>query len=295
MISSIENSLTENLIKHKFKSHSDPEVSTVCTDVKSCDNDGASEINESNGDEKKISMFTFILNAVLSAGVVVSILAMALNTVPLVIGSMVFPIILAPYASHQNKILSENDGMKTLINKLRKSANNLITQNDVLHREVGKVKEEVDKLESCESALSDIAATQSQDVRFFIDLVKGNKETLASMKESLQASIMADVMEMVLVSDRNGDFKLDANEVDHLILRMNSFEGLEFDDKEFRKVIQTKELDIQFIILLVKDMIDDSNENKILKVNAEKFVRKKREKMMAMRKDRKFKILNTVI
>mmetsp|Transcript_39617 Transcript_39617/g.40194 ORF Transcript_39617/g.40194 Transcript_39617/m.40194 type:complete len:146 (+) Transcript_39617:112-549(+) len=145
MISSIENSLTENLIKHKFKSHSDPEVSTVCTDVKSCDNDGASEINESNGDEKKISMFTFILNAVLSAGVVVSILAMALNTVPLVIGSMVFPIILAPYASHQNKILSENDGMKTLINKLRKSANNLITQNDVLHREVGKVKEEVDK------------------------------------------------------------------------------------------------------------------------------------------------------
>jgi len=102
-------------------------------------------------------------------------------------------------------------------------------------------------------------------------------------------------MEMVLVSDRNGDFKLDANEVDHLILRMNSFEGLEFDDKEFRKVIQTKELDIQFIILLVKDMIDDSNENKILKVNTEKFVRKKREKMMAMRKDRKFKILNTVI
>lgn len=75
---------------------------------------------------------------------------------------------------------------------------------------------------------------------------------------------------------------------------MNNFDGLDFDEKEFRKVIQTKELDIHFIILLVKEMIDDSNEHKVLKVNTEKFVRKKREKMMAMRKDRNFRISNTV-
>ena len=66
-ISSVENSLTVKLLEHKLKS-SVPEVSTVCTDVKSCDNDGASEMNESNGDEKKISMFTVMLNAALSAG-----------------------------------------------------------------------------------------------------------------------------------------------------------------------------------------------------------------------------------
>mmetsp|Transcript_45365 Transcript_45365/g.53118 ORF Transcript_45365/g.53118 Transcript_45365/m.53118 type:complete len:280 (+) Transcript_45365:29-868(+) len=227
----------------------------------------ASEMNESSEDGPNISLMALVVYAVCAFSFVVSWGAILLEREAIVIIAMLFPIVLAPYAAYQRKILSNNDGMRTILNKLRREANNLGTQNDVLHGEVGKVEEEVNNLERFESNLNDIAASQGYDVKLFMNLVKENKETLAGMKESLQGSVMADVMEMVLVADRDEDFQIDPEEVNALILRMKNLDGVDFDEGEFRKVVSTQRLDVNFVILLVKDMMDDSSTSKILKVN----------------------------
>lgn len=242
---------------------------------KNSHNQVASEMNEPSEDGLNISLMALVVYAVCAFSFVVSWGAILLEGQTIVIIAMLFPIVLAPYAAYQRKILSNNDGMRTILNKLRKEANNLGTQNDVLHREVGKVEEEVNNLVRCESNLNDIAASQGHDVRLFMDLVKENKESLAGMKESLHGSVMADVMEMVLVADRDEDFQIDPEEVNALVLRMKNLDGVDFDEEEFRKVISTQCLDVNFVILLVKDMMDDSSPSKILKVNTKKIASKR--------------------
>jgi len=145
----------------------------------------ASEMNESSEDGPNISLMALVVYAVCAFSFVVSWGAILLEREAIVIIAMLFPIVLAPYAAYQRKILSNNDGMRTILNKLRREANNLGTQNDVLHGEVGKVEEEVNNLERFESNLNDIAASQGHDVKLFMNLVKENKETLAGMKVNI--------------------------------------------------------------------------------------------------------------
>lgn len=207
---------------------------------------------------------------------VISVGAMTISPVPIVFAAMIFPIVLAPYAGLQRRILSNTGGMRNALNKLRADANELSYQNNVLQGEVDKVESHVNDLKSAESTLSDIAVSQQTDVKMLVDLVKENKVILNGMKEMLEGEALADLMEVVLVSDRDEDFKIDPEEINAFILRLKNLNGVDFDEDEFRKILTTNELDIQFVMLLVRDMIDDTTESKVMKVNVDKMIEDKR-------------------
>jgi len=237
------------------------------------------EMNEADLDESKISLFSGVIYMICCFSVVISLGTMAIYPYPIVIAAMVFPLVFAPYAGLQRRILSANDGLRNILNKLRTQANDLSYQNDILKGEVEKVGQQVDKLKGVESTLSDIASSQNTDVKKLVNLVNENKKIVVGMKEMLEGEALADLMEVILISDRDEDFKIDPEEVNSLILRLRNLNGVDFNEDEFRKILETQELDINFVMLLVKDMIDDTSESKVMKVNVDKMISEKRAKL----------------
>jgi len=93
----------------------------------------------------------------------------------------------------------------------------------------------------------------------------------------IQAEIIQNMFNVILTSDQNIDFQIGPIEMEILIVRLGLIDGVEFDEKEFRKVIaqnQNKTLKSIFgIIQAMNDCSDNEVENPIFHLNPENISR----------------------
>mmetsp|Transcript_21366 Transcript_21366/g.31710 ORF Transcript_21366/g.31710 Transcript_21366/m.31710 type:complete len:162 (-) Transcript_21366:101-586(-) len=78
------------------------------------------------------------------------------------------------------------------------------------------------------------------------------------MKKVLEAKAMQQLLNILLLSDTNGDFTFNEKETEKLMLRLRNCESLEIDEKELRKFIK-KNNSVSLVMGLLRDMVHEQN------------------------------------
>ena len=111
-------------------------------------------------------------------------------------------------------------------------------------------------LEGVESSLSEIAAKAKTSVSRLTQLVKRNGEIQAQIKLTLERQVLHDIVSTVVNTDRNQDFALNDAELGMLVMRLKAQKGVQFDETNFRKLVETP-CTLASILKVVRNLMDD--------------------------------------
>jgi len=132
----------------------------------------------------------------------------------------------------------------------------LHAENGRLSSNISKLSTSVERLEDIDEALKVITETQGQSVLEFENQAKEAKEILEMMKLNNRAAVLQNLLNIILLSDTDGDFVMDENEIDKLISRIQGIGGVEVHEGRFRSRVQDK--DIDSIMSVMQNLLSDN-------------------------------------
>ena len=136
-------------------------------------------------------------------------------------------------------------------------------ENKKLAENVADLTTSVQHLEDVQEALNSITNTQGQSVEEFSKQVDENRRLLKQMKSNLKASILQNLLSVILRSDADSDFIISESETDDLVRRLNNLSGLKLRETKFRAAVLGKS--IQSVMDVVKNLLrDDVPEDQII-------------------------------
>mmetsp|Transcript_28175 Transcript_28175/g.48610 ORF Transcript_28175/g.48610 Transcript_28175/m.48610 type:complete len:404 (-) Transcript_28175:212-1423(-) len=160
-------------------------------------------------------------------------------------------IINSPTVAHKHLGIAKNEGLRTSLGNIRKEVDLLTSEIDFLTHSVDDLQAEADVLVGLEQDLQDIATKQGKNVNDLIDLVNENELILSEMKGNLRQTFVAAIAKVVMVSDKDGDMKIDSKELPLLSLRLqiqlepygiklatNKFEAMILEDNDISNVMK---------------------------------------------------------
>lgn len=166
------------------------------------------------------------------------------------IGVLQTPVIL-----YKERKLTKEDTFRTALNGIREEQERLAEQNNVLSHEIDDLQEEVDRMKEVEEALRELSATQGTQLSELMNLIQKNKEINEGMRSVLKAKCLEEIVSLVLDMDVDGSFKIEAKEIDRLIIGMKLIEGASFDAVAFRQEVLDCGGYVEKVIPLIKSMI----------------------------------------
>jgi len=230
--------------------------------VDSVDRDGE---DLENGRRKKLSAivehtvmekFTALV-ACISVGS--SIAAMIVAGGYIVVTAGILSILVGPYAYWQQNRITDVKAMKETHRALELEVKLLKRENVRLSENVSKLASSVDRLSDMENALEAISKAQVESVDSFETQVQENKDILASMEKNLKASVLQNLLSVVIGSDTDGNFVLEGDEVNHLIRRLSSINGVTVNEKKLRNSIKSNDGSIDSILNVMKDIVENDS------------------------------------
>mmetsp|Transcript_2526 Transcript_2526/g.3830 ORF Transcript_2526/g.3830 Transcript_2526/m.3830 type:complete len:271 (+) Transcript_2526:322-1134(+) len=179
--------------------------------------------------------------------------------------------VMAPYAAYQQTKLTDIAALKETEEALRKEVDQLAEENNRLHKNVEELGETVKKLENVEEALDTITQTQNQNIEIYAKQVEENREILNQMQSNLRATVLQNLLSVIIKSDTDGDFSIDESEMDDLIKRLRNIGGVEINEEKFREAIMKGGGNLNAVIDVAKKLLDDGDEeaNEIFKITEE--------------------------
>ena len=75
--------------------------------------------------------------------------------------------------------------------------------------------------------------------------------------------VIQNIVSVVLSSDKDGDFLMNQNEIDSMIIRIERIQGVEINDGLFKKKIIERGNNVDAVINLIKDLLDADSSQKI--------------------------------
>lgn len=162
-----------------------------------------------------------------------------------------------PYAYWQQTQMTDIVALKETHAALEREVNFLAAENTRLAQNVERLAGAVDRLADVEDALDVMTQTQGQSVDAFMEQVEENKEILKSMQKNLKASILQNLLSVVMGSDTDGDFMLDDDEVEQLVSHMKSINGCEVNEKKLREVIKEKGGAVDAIVDVIREVVNE--------------------------------------
>lgn len=184
----------------------------------------------------------------------------------LVDASMVLGLFNSLHVVRNTYILSDRASVRTRINALRISANRFTRQNEKLATERSKLQKQCDRVKEKEGALEEILKKQGKTSADFTQRLKENKEVMSKMREALKAQAVQEIIETVVKSDRDGDFKIDPEEIDQLIVRLELEKGVTINAENFRKKMCMQGSSI-FSVLKLIDSVNDDDDHDVLTID----------------------------
>lgn len=159
--------------------------------------------------------------------------------------------------------------LREVHNKLRQEVNRLQIENNELTATNTELEGQVEKVKEVEKGLNDVLTAQGQQVDTFVQTVKENQAILDKIKENLEAKISQDILSAVMQADRDGDFTIDPNEIDVLILRLNNAQGVEMEEDRFRQLLKDGGYHVSAVLSILKNMMDSNvkEEDRVIHVN----------------------------
>jgi len=178
----------------------------------------------------------------------------------IVVTAGVLSILVGPYAYWQQTRLTDIKVLKETHQALEREVNTLHQENVRLSGNVDRLAGTVDRLSDVENALQVVSKAQGQSVDSFDTQVQQNKDILASMEKNLKADVLQNLLSVVFGSDTDNDSLLNGNEIDGLIRRLQSINGVIVNENKLRAVIKKNNGSIDSIIDVMKDVIEEGSE-----------------------------------
>lgn len=85
-----------------------------------------------------------------------------------------------------------------------------------------------------------------------------------AQKSVVEAESVQSLIEVVLISDNDYDSKISENEIKRLKLRLDNLPGIQIDEEKLRKLLMGKELTIDGVFKLLKEMEALPEEDRII-------------------------------
>mmetsp|Transcript_22230 Transcript_22230/g.36808 ORF Transcript_22230/g.36808 Transcript_22230/m.36808 type:complete len:260 (-) Transcript_22230:226-1005(-) len=135
---------------------------------------------------------------------------------------------------YQQELLQDTDTLRRVQNEIRKEVNKLQEENDTLHGEVDKMEGAVSNLKESETKLGLIADEQGSNVSSLVSLVKENGEIQKQMIDITKAETLQRLFDVILQSDRDGNFKIGEFEARELLFRLKVDPRVEIDEDNLK-------------------------------------------------------------
>ena len=141
-------------------------------------------------------------------------------------------------------------------------------------------------LQQVEANLAELSKVQGQSIDTFMAQMEQYRKLQSRIQESLQAKVIQNLIEVVIISDNDKDFIMDKNEVDGLLHRLKSIEGVDFSERNFKRAIEKAGysfdtvmqekggFDLTAVICVVKNLLDDKvpEQDNIFQIDTQKLL-----------------------
>lgn len=183
--------------------------------------------------------------------------------------AMGFGIVVSVLAAYQRRILHTNDTLVDVMNELRSDVNRLGEENNDLSMRNDQLATKVDRLKGSEESLEKIVGTQNINTSRFVKSVKENQKILDEMQKLISGQVLHSIVNMVLKCDKDGDFQIDAEEVNELVLRMRMISGVKsIDEEKVRGYFAGGGKSVKAILNVGKAIMANPEENEYVQVSS---------------------------
>lgn len=171
-------------------------------------------------------------------------------------------ILLSPYSYFQQTRITDIRALKETYLTLKQEVNQLAVENDNLKEQVGRLDKSVGKLEDIENVMSAITETEGQSVDSLRATVEENVQNVERMEKNIRANVLQNILSVVFSCDGNGDYNLSDKETTMLIRSLRDVNGVNVNEKKFRKIVQDKNGSVEGVVEILRNLLDeDSNDN----------------------------------
>lgn len=187
------------------------------------------------------------------AAVITAVAAAIVEQSVLVIVGGILSSIVGPYCYYQQTRLTDIRTLLETKKAVTVEVDRLEQENKRLVKNIDDMTASVDRLQEIDQALAVITESQGQSIDAFEKQVADNKEILQKMKGNLKANVLQNLLSVILRSDSDQDFKMDAEEVELLIKRIQNISGVTVNEAKFRQAIQGQSIDA--VMDIVKNLL----------------------------------------
>lgn len=201
-----------------------------------------------------------------------SVAAMVLNPVTVVLVAGAFSSIIGPYAFYQQRKLTDVNLLMDTHNALRANVERMSMENRRLQETVTELSATIDRMVDVENALDVITSGQTCNVETFSKQVEENKRLFAEMQSHLRTVVLHNILSVVLSSDDDGNNVIDDNEIEDLLKKIQTINGVEVCEDRFRNALKKSDGSLQSVMCVLQDLMADDNvdlpeEHKIFFIN----------------------------
>ena len=165
--------------------------------------------------------------------------------------------------------------MQQLQQQLRDQVNRFQLENNQLKFENQRLAQCAKRLNEVEQDLRHVAQLEGKNIQTLMEQVEEYRHIQKEIETSLQAKIIQNLMEVVIRSDDDDDFIIDKNEVDGLMTRLKSINGVNFSEDNFKQAIvnagfNAKDVleeqggfDLKVVMKIIQNLLDDRQDQKV--------------------------------
>lgn len=166
-------------------------------------------------------------------------------------------LILVPVIVIQLRKLTDLEAVKGSLDFMANQTKEFEKNNAALEHQVGELADTTNKLEEHEKALDMITATQGQNIDMLEKQVKENKKLLKQMEKNLKTIVLQNLLSVIIANDTDGDFKIDDDELEPMIEKLNEVDGVKLNAENFRETVRKTGGDISAVMDIIKGLLSD--------------------------------------
>lgn len=204
-----------------------------------------------------VEMATYTLSAALASTSVLAIVASQSVTVYVAGALGAFN---SANVFRQRLGIAGGESLREIMKAIRREITQLANINSSLIKELDDVQEEASRLEDIENILQEQMADSQREQNAFMDTLRESREIQKKIKGILRAQIAQEIIQQVLKADRDGDFRLDPEEIGPLLNRLRTLDGFTVKEDRFREYLVSRNFGLKCVIDLIQNLM--TNEEK---------------------------------
>jgi len=175
---------------------------------------------------------------------------------PIIFVTGVLGLVLSPYAAFQQRKITQVEALKETNEAMEEEVTKLTAENNRLEAQVQKMEETVANLADLEDTLEAVNALQGESVQKLQEQLQDSREILKNMNQNRRATILQNLVTVLLATDENQDMLLSDPEIDSLIQKLEGINGVELKEDRVRQTIIEQGRSVGAIMQVAREVDD---------------------------------------